>query len=255
MKLLCVNVLDTPNLGDLAASPRLYVPWLADAEAVNLRSVTADRLRGAFVVLGGGGLFQGAFPDQVALVARLAQRRQCTAVVWGAGVNREGARAIEQDRLQRELAGFSAVGLRDHGTPWRWCPGVSCLHPAFDNPPAPTHDIIAYEHHDHPLGLPLPTATNATFGSVAEAAAFIASGRTVVTNTYHGAYWATLLGRPVAVCEPFSSRFHHLKHKPTFTPRHPLRTGTRSYLFVLAECREANRRFAAVVRQRLEATR
>jgi hypothetical protein len=36
----------------------------------------------------------------------------------------------------------------------------------------------------------------------------------VVANTYHGAYWATLLGRRVIVAAPFSNKFFGFRHEP-----------------------------------------
>ena len=39
---------------------------------------------------------------------------------------------------------------------------------------------------------------------------FIGSGDVVVTNSYHGAYWATLLGK-VVVAFPWASKFYGLK--------------------------------------------
>ena len=46
---------------------------------------------------------------------------------------------------------------------------------------------------------------------------FLGSGETVLTSSYHGVYWATLLGRKV-LAFPFSSKFYTLKHKPNMYP-------------------------------------
>ncbi len=43
---------------------------------------------------------------------------------------------------------------------------------------------------------------------------FLASAEIVVTNTYHGAYWATLLNRKVIVIAPFSNKFMGFKYEP-----------------------------------------
>ena len=45
-----------------------------------------------------------------------------------------------------------------------------------------------------------------------EVAGFLASGRVVVTNSYHGAYWTTLLGRPTLLWEPWCSKFLLLRY-------------------------------------------
>ncbi|MGB0843298.1 MAG: hypothetical protein ACPGVN_00975 [Alphaproteobacteria bacterium] len=53
-------------------------------------------------------------------------------------------------------------------------------------------------------------------GSSAQAAIdFIGSGKTVVTSSYHGVYWAQLLGRKV-VCLPYNNKFETFQHQPTF---------------------------------------
>jgi polysaccharide pyruvyl transferase WcaK-like protein len=42
---------------------------------------------------------------------------------------------------------------------------------------------------------------------------FIASGQTVVTSSYHGVYWAQLLGRRV-ICLPYNNKFETFQHRP-----------------------------------------
>ena len=48
----------------------------------------------------------------------------------------------------------------------------------------------------------------------AEAVTFLASGETIITNSYHGAFWGTLLGRKVVVVDAYSSKLHCLKFAP-----------------------------------------
>jgi exopolysaccharide biosynthesis predicted pyruvyltransferase EpsI len=45
---------------------------------------------------------------------------------------------------------------------------------------------------------------------------FLASGKVVVTNSYHGAYWAILLGCRVCLYHAFSIKFKKMKHQPGF---------------------------------------
>ena len=42
--------------------------------------------------------------------------------------------------------------------------------------------------------------------------AFLGSGAVIVTNSYHGAYWATLLGRPTVLWNPWCSEILLLKY-------------------------------------------
>jgi exopolysaccharide biosynthesis predicted pyruvyltransferase EpsI len=86
--------------------------------------------------------------------------------------------------------------------------------------------------------------------SVEAVAAFLGSAETVVTSSYHGAYWASLLGRRV-VGIPTSSKFYGLKHAiPLCTiedwPR--FEKLARSYPEALDDCRSANIAFAEKVK-------
>ena len=42
----------------------------------------------------------------------------------------------------------------------------------------------------------------------------LGSAETIITNSYHGAYWGALLGRKVIVTEPWSTKFYGFKHMP-----------------------------------------
>lgn len=80
---------------------------------------------------------------------------------------------------------------------------------------------------------------------------FLSRGDVVVTNSYHGTYWATLLGKRV-VAVPHSSKFLAFKHPPVMVEtldewRNALR-GATAYPTALSESREANRDFRATVR-------
>ena len=83
-----------------------------------------------------------------------------------------------------------------------------------------------------------------TFEEVIE---FLGSSDVVVTNSYHGAYWATLLGKAV-VAFPWASKFHGLKHKPILCPapdwwKELNDREQHQYKHALEECRQANKDF------------
>lgn len=44
---------------------------------------------------------------------------------------------------------------------------------------------------------------------------FIASGRVVLSNSYHGVYWGLLLGKKV-LCVPFSNKFYNYRINPGY---------------------------------------
>jgi exopolysaccharide biosynthesis predicted pyruvyltransferase EpsI len=93
-------------------------------------------------------------------------------------------------------------------------------------------------------------------GDVASALAFIASGERVITNSYHGMYWATLMKRRVCVIPTRATRykFVYARHPPTLcaTVNEAIAATTRVYTEALHECREANERHSVRVREWIE---
>ena len=81
--------------------------------------------------------------------------------------------------------------------------------------------MVFYNHHGKTTGqgieIPkgIPTQSNCT-GSLKDALSFIASGETVVSNSYHGVYWAMLMGRKV-LCLPFSNKFSRYRLPPGYS--------------------------------------
>ena len=75
---------------------------------------------------------------------------------------------------------------------------------------------------------------------------FLASGSVILTSSYHGVYWGTLLNRRV-IAFPFSSKFSYFKHGvPLVTAddwKQQLKVA-RNYSNALIECRQANESFA-----------
>lgn len=78
---------------------------------------------------------------------------------------------------------------------------------------------------------------------------FIASGDTVVTSSYHGVYFAQLLGRKV-VCIPYNQKFYAFQNRPTMAEHdnweHAVRSAQR-YDPLLEEYRHINLKFARKV--------
>ncbi|MBX9720929.1 MAG: polysaccharide pyruvyl transferase family protein [Candidatus Obscuribacterales bacterium] len=147
--------------------------------------------------------------------------------------------------LPKFLQRCPLVGVRDWGTAYDWVPCPSCLSPAFDDQPQERHKVGFYEHWEIPLqnpGEPLQK-NNCEFN---EAIAFLSSCETVVTNTYHGAYWATLLGKKVLV-EPINSKLLNMKHQPRVILNRDWKANQKyavAYPEALADCRAANISFS-----------
>ena len=171
-------------------------------------------------------------------------------IMWGAGFNDKVTTDPYDIEWPDYMNRFDLIGVRDHDTGFRWVPCASCMHPLFDKQYEITNEIVWFEHKKRLLDnkifdkLPSPRMLN-TGQNLQQILEFLGSGETVITNSYHGVYWATLLGRKV-VCIPWGSKFHAFKHPPVMaTDKNwsDMIAKTTSYPDALAECRIANKDF------------
>jgi hypothetical protein len=236
-----------PNLGDRYSSPTLYFPQLKETVSLDPFSARLPKVwLQKTVLVGGGGLI--AHPTFQLNMELLAAYRPRVLVAWGVGHNAHGAREISYpDYLER----FDLVGIRDYGSKYDWVPCASCLHPGFDRKYEVTEEFVVYEN---VLCSPLHIAgfkkLHNAEDSLEKVLAFLGSANTVLTSSYHGAYWATLLGRNVIIVNPFSSKFFGFKHTHPIADESNWRSKeheVRSYPEALEECRMANLKFAEKV--------
>jgi hypothetical protein len=284
MSIASVSLLDAKNPGDLLSKPTHYFDFGLPVADVCVKTATREGLAGhRAVFVGGGGLVDNdAFQDGVDAA------RTCDApvkVLWGAGTNRHaypfqyavnaGGLGFVVRQWQRRLglkpvsaylkkmepqfppqeffASFDAVGLRDFNSGYTWLPCVSCMHPALDHyrNVAPRQALAIIEH---PLFMRIdipgvPKLANMG-SSLEDMLAMIASVETLITSSYHAAYWATLMNRRVVVV-PWATKFLCFRHRVEtaydlyFWKDHVARA--RSHPAALEECRNANRMFARLV--------
>jgi hypothetical protein len=204
-----VHRLDPDNLGDLTSSPALYFP---DLFTSTLDSHDLSWPEDAHLIFGGGGLLHADYATAIANTPRSPNRRLIT---WAIGHN-------QHDTLPTTyhdwLTGFDLVGTRDfnHNQPtWHYVPCPSCLHTGFDATYPLLHEAVIYEHHAHSIPIDLPREHNRhPLIHLPRVLAHIASAPYVITNSYHGAYWAMLLNRTPILYHPFASRFYTFQHQP-----------------------------------------
>jgi hypothetical protein len=240
-----IHYLQTPNVGDLNCAPSQYFPL-----GIIRRDINRASDGNAVVIIGGGGLlspwFYPAFEKYVNSVHN-------TLIFWGVGTHLEKGATITYPAW---LARCALVGIRDFGTGYRWVPCASCMSPLFDHSEPIQHDVVVFKHarqHNMPK-ISAPFMNNHT-ATMVEAIQFLASARVVVTNSYHGMYWATLLGKHVIVY-PFGAKHGLAKHKHVMLDsggdwRKAVHRAV-NYPEALAECRRANVEFYADVRRCLE---
>jgi len=239
---------NTKNVGDLCCAPRLFFDF-KDSVDIDIDELPKTPFASdSTCIIGGGGIFFPGFTKPLQTLA--AQNARL--IIWGAGTN---VHDVESAVYPPLIDRADMVGIRDWGTYYEWVPCVSCMAPEFDKPRSIEHDVVVYEHLERPVPVNDPAFPRMTNKNVSLAAAldFIGSGETVLTTTYHGAFWGALLGRRV-VCHGWSSRFFHMRHSPKLVSSWKEWNSERApvYAGALAECRDATTQFAKRVLGSLE---
>lgn len=216
MKVTFYHIKDDRNVGDQRCCPALYFDEWKDAEVKSIFDWSPDTDRVS--IFGGGGLLYHELHDIFSRAAHCRKRGETgPLIIWGAGENMHNQHALLEPYY---LNHFDLVGIRDDNHSFgQFVPCVSCLMkwvwPAID----PIFPVVVYHHHKSPIDLPFaPRLSNSCEDgvSIEDRLAFIAQGKIVVTNSYHGAYWALLMNRRVLLVAgpPNSSRFHHMRWQP-----------------------------------------
>jgi hypothetical protein len=261
---------NTKNIGDLMCAPYRYFAFLQNSPVLDLigfkegESPTLDDRKewakqvaqAGALIIGGGGLlgtdfFAGGF--------RRVQSERSTAskaIIWGAGHNDwkigdwRKLKAVHDVDAQN----FDLIGVRDYNSGYEWVPCVSCMSPELDEFSGVeiVHEVGMYAHSGtmkNPKLLDriprnLPTLSND--GELRPVLKFLASCETVLTDSFHGMYWATLMGRKV-IAFPSSSKFYSAKHPVPLCAPEDWQSRMRmahTYPEALQECRQANAAFA-----------
>jgi hypothetical protein len=271
-RIVALHRRSTQNAGDLSCCPSDYFPIVACAERLDIFGYHLDEAGSASVVdrwysevtkadvivIGGGGLLSCEFFAPCLDEVEKARRPDSKVVIWGCGHNQHdfGGWGDLKPKIDYGSLSPSLIGLRDWGYPYHWAPCPSVMSGLFDRNREAVHDVVVYAHRDQPLtttmrnnGLDLPAGTPLldNDASMESAIDFLASGQLVLTDSYHGALWATLLGKAV-VAVPTSSKFFSLRHPvPVFSASDWRRASmlARRYPDALTESRRAAALFEA----------
>lgn len=259
--------LGNQNIGDRECMPLSYFARMANTHLrivdMSLTDPLVSSLENQLVVLGGGGLLNPWCWHEA--IQPLLERKN-KVIGWGIGHHHDNVPAhlyskvpttdwrtsLERYRQDYPLEKLWLCGVRDYGQSFEYVPCSTCMSPLFDRAYRVPHEVLVYQHGAlEPIQIAdCPTMSNVGDSTSEQVIAFLASGRYVITNSYHGAYWGVLLGRKVVVYEPWCSKFRMLRFAlPTCTREdwsEKLGQST-SYPGALAECRRLNVRFAKKV--------
>lgn len=264
-----IHHLSNNNVGDRYCRPWRYCSDLLPQPHRLIELGTTDpalkALAGEWVILGGGGMLHPWVWNEVVLPLLSNGNR---VVAWGIGHHHDGVHAY-QERLESDWGRsvehygeqyapgrFALCGYRDAVPGLPYAPCCTCMDPAFDGTPAHDLEAVIYEHGAlPPIAIRgFPRMSNVGSASLAEVAAFLGRARTVITNSYHGTYWATLLGCRVVIYEPWCTKFSLLRYPHPAADRSDweehLSFGVR-YPRALSECRAATVEFAQRLRRHI----
>ena len=259
--------IDRKNVGDWWSPPFRYFPFSSHRQ-IDIRDI--DRLPNekGVIIFGGGGLGQPGFMPFIEKLTR--PDRQYKLIAWGVGADTytdRGTRMTEgrdMETLTSYLSEFDEIGTRiyspsNYGNDGRfqWVPCASCLSPIFSefrSRPA-REKLGVYEHLRVPVTPHLQTGSRIKarfFGpypvtsnrgtDLRAKLSFMSRFETIVTNSYHGVYWATLLGRKV-VCVAFKNGLFSFKHPPAYLGSNGLSDAVAqavTYPTALEDCRKSN---------------
>ena len=200
------------NVGDFYCNPSRY--FSIDCNSQELVMDNYD-VKNNTVIIGGGGLIHKKFSEHI---IRLINQEPKNIVLWGIGHNfglKHGKKSKTDPYYPAWIDECNLIGIRDwiEGYHKHYLPCVSCMHDAFDKTYTEKHKFVyfthAYKSNLKTTKYPHMKNNEMDFYKVIE---FIASGNTVITDSYHGAYWAQLLGKNVQVAS-WSVKFNHMKYQ------------------------------------------
>jgi hypothetical protein len=254
---LCFADSSSLNVAEHFTQPIDYFSFDAPVKKITVSAFTRAHLADASaLIMGGSGIFNDETWQKIHDIVNWAPSTM-PIVMWGMGLNDHGRFDKHYNPLLHDIESHPnvTIGMRDCFYK-NYVPCVSCMRPELDSKFEIEVPIGFYVHQIHEINLHYPTMSNKVTGRPLEhlwfVLKFLGSCETVVTNTYHGAYWATLLGRKVIVVSPFSNKFFGFKHEPViiqdvrFLGR--VTSVARRYEHALEECRRINRDFYARVR-------
>ena len=197
------------NLGDFWSSPFHYfnfnnIPkekhsWKGSDEGIKVE------VGGANIIVG-GGLFG---PNDLMLNPK---HENDNFVFWGVGFPALlfGSKWTPYEEVN------SLFGFRDYGTSFHYVPCVSCMLPQLDKKYDIKRDIGVYynkgylnhDWYDENTDIKYLSHEklhNQSLEGIDHVIKFLGESETIITSSYHGAYWGLLLGRKVLIGEPLLS--------------------------------------------------
>lgn len=213
MKIYSWQTVNTGNLAEQVCRPTDFFKF--NHEIVVMDQDDHDFSHGP-VIFGGSGLL---YPEIAPILEEAVKNKRYTMIAWGIGTNTHGATEWEYPEW---LNKFDLCGLRDYETTHNYVPCPSCMNEEFRDARLikPSHELVIYDQVDYPVTMQMngiPRMNNChPKEKLREVINFLASGKAILTSSYHGVYWGYLLNRNVLIWKPWSTKFFTFKPKPVF---------------------------------------
>lgn len=214
MKHLFVHRLDYSNPGDLWSTPMHYLPKTFQGAVVDVFRLNHIRDWNIDTIILGGGSLMHNQDDLHNFVRFLGNNDYQNLVVWGVGID-------IANNLHKLRSRCDMFGIREYDARYsnNWVPCASVMSPLFARlrGTQPSKDILIIDHWKRK-----PIATDRECTRIVNRPMnievmlnMIADHRWVVTSSYHGVYWATVMNRRVIFCSrPWVPKVMHMKHPP-----------------------------------------
>lgn len=200
--------LDERNPGDFWSSPHHYFDLgsklVIDCLDTGLRGTEFQKYDYDLHIAGGGAIFSSLrWAKENEYVRKNA--KSPAHVVWGAGIN-------FKDGIIKSMKEYDLVGIRNYrkkySKNWMFVPCVSCMHELFDKDYEVTQEFGAVLHFKRDPGdYGKLQAQGVKFirnkpAKIKNVINYIGKCETIITNSYHGAYWAMLMNKRVITYIP-----------------------------------------------------
>ena len=207
----------TNNTGDEACGYyRYFLDEFKDHKCIihDINGVIFSMIKSEdIVIIGGGGLLNASaeWNYNINKAAKIAKR----AVIWSAGFNaRNGSKS--KNGIKWDL--FDLVAVRDFSYgDFRYVPCATCIMPSLSNTYINKRKIGVIAHKDVLHHLPAEVSTYdliTNSATIDEFIQFIGSSEIVLTNSYHAAYWSTLMQKKCVLFAPRSEKYNYYKYPP-----------------------------------------
>lgn len=248
-----IRNIDWKNTGDTSTDPLIYFKSFAEKNICiyhTMREIRWNLMKkDDWIILGGGGIFECL--DEFQEVINKLLSLSVHVISWGCGYNTHYDRMMD---IKIDYSRFFRCTIRDYifGKE-EYMPDVSCMMELFDKHYEIKREIGVLEHYEFPImEFEYEKMTN-TY-AVNSIIRFIAESKIVITNTWHGCYWALLMGKRVIVYHPFSNKFENFKYKPTLYSGDLQKDieSAKIYENILEECRNMNKNFAEEILREID---